>query len=136
MVIVVLILNVLIALLCFYVAGRVWQLRSALARAADALAIAERYTRRVLSGAPDAILCRQQGVDQLHQQYQRVVLQLQQVERILALLGLGQVVWRWYAQRRSLEQIHAAFTENERRYNSPSPPLKRARIKKPKATYT
>jgi len=96
MVIVVLILNGLIALLCLYAAWQICRWRSILARAADALTAAERSTHRVLHHAPQAIATGQIGTSQLRQQYRVLSLQLQQVQQILSLLGLGQLVWQQY----------------------------------------
>lgn len=93
---VVLILNLLIAGLCWYVVWRVWQLRCALSRVTNALVVAERSTHRVLYRAPEAILQGQSNTYQLRYQYQQVLLQIQQVRQILTLLGLGQVIWRQY----------------------------------------
>lgn len=93
---VVLILNLLIAGLCWYVVWRVCQLRRALARATAALAVAERNTYRVLHSAPDAILQGQSKTYQLRGQYQQVLVQLQSVKQILTLLGLVQFVWQQY----------------------------------------
>lgn len=93
---VVLILNLLIAGLCWYVVWRVWQLRHALSRVTNALIVAERSTHRVLYQAPEAILRGQSNTYQLRYQYQQVLLQIQKVRQILTLLGLGQMIWRQY----------------------------------------
>jgi hypothetical protein len=98
---IVLILNGLIALLCLYVAWQLCRLRSVLANAADALTIAERTTHRVLYNAPEAIGSGQLGSFQLRQRYRLLSLQLQQVQQVLSLLGLGQVVWRYYIGHQS-----------------------------------
>lgn len=94
MVTVVLVLNGLLALLCLSAAWQVWRWRSTLAHVADALTAAERTTHRVLQDAPQAIATGQLGSSQLRQQYRLLALQLRQVQQILALLGLGQWVWR------------------------------------------
>ncbi|WP_073074261.1 hypothetical protein [Phormidesmis priestleyi] len=91
-------INLLLALGCFYIAWKVWQFRRAIATAADALLIAEQHTHAVLHGAPDAILRGQIGTHQLRQSYQKLEPQYQQVRRALALLSLGQTVWRRRAQ--------------------------------------
>jgi hypothetical protein len=92
----VLILNLLLAGLCWYGVWRIWQLRQALVRATSALTLAERSTHHVLHHAPDAILQGQSKAYELRGQYQQVLLQLQTVKQILTLLGLGQFVWRQY----------------------------------------
>lgn len=102
---VVLVLNLLIAGLCWYVAWRVWQLRRALAKVTAALVVAERCTHQVLQGAPDFLMQGQTGAYQLRNQYQQVLLRLQQVKQILSLLGLGQFVWRQYFRRADFSQL-------------------------------
>lgn len=87
-------LNLLLALGCFYLAWKVWQFRRSIATAADALLIAEQNTHAVLHGAPDAILKGQIGTRQLRQSYEQLAPQYQQARRALALLSLGQTVWR------------------------------------------
>lgn len=99
MVTTVLILNGLIALLCLYAAWQVCRLRSTLSAIADSLTAAERATHRVLHGAPQAITTGQLGTAQLRQHYRLLTLQLQQVQQVLALLGMGQLVWRQYKRK-------------------------------------
>ncbi len=96
MVITVLVFNVLIASLGFYVAWRLWQLRRTLAKAADALIAAEHSTHKVLHGAPRNISKGQSGVAQARQQYRKAAIQLEKAQKLLALLGLGQIVWNQY----------------------------------------
>lgn len=91
---VVVVLNVLLSLLCLYVAWQVWNLRRTLATAADVLTNVERSTYVVLHGAPKAISQGQLGVQGLRERYQQLELQLQQVQQVLTVLGLIQSVWR------------------------------------------
>ena len=91
---VVLIVNVLIALLCLYVAWQVWNLRRVLANVADTLISVERNTYAVLHGAPKAIITGQRGTRQLRKQYRQLQTQLQRAEQVLGLLSLGQTAWR------------------------------------------
>lgn len=91
---VVLIANVLIALLCLYVAWQVWNLRRVLANVADTLISVERSTYAVLHGAPNAIIQGQRGTRQLRKQYRQLQVQLQRAEQVLGLLSLGQTAWR------------------------------------------
>ena len=86
-------INLLLALGCFYLAWKMRQFRRAIARAADALSIAEKNTHAALHGAPDAILKGQLGTRQLRSRYQQLEPQYQQARRALALLSLGQTVW-------------------------------------------
>jgi len=93
MLMMVVVINLLLALFCFYLAWKVWQFRRAIANAADALVIAEKNTHKVLHGAPSAILKGQIGTSQLRQRYQQLEPQYQKVRQALALLSIGQTVW-------------------------------------------
>jgi hypothetical protein len=94
MVTVVVVLNVLISLLCLYVAWQVWNLRRTLMVATAILTNVERSTYLVLHGAPNAISQGQLGVHGLRESYQQLDLQLQKVQQVLALIGLLQRAWR------------------------------------------
>ena len=87
---VVVILNVLISLLCIYVAWQVWNLRRTLAAAAVVLSDVERNTYAVLHGAPNAISQGQLGVHGLRERYQQLEVQLQKLQQVLILLSLIQ----------------------------------------------
>jgi len=102
MVTVVVVLNLLISLLCLYVAWRVWNLRRVLAATADALTLAERNTYNVLHGAPNAIYTGQLGVEGLRERYQQLNLQLQRLQQVLTLLGLVQSIWRTTSRRSTM----------------------------------
>ena len=90
----VVVINLLLALFCFYLAWKVWQFRRAIANAADALLVAERNTHKVLHGAPNAILKGQIGTSQFRQRYQQLEPHYQKARQALALLSVGQTVWR------------------------------------------
>ncbi|NJP09868.1 MAG: hypothetical protein HC866_10595 [Leptolyngbyaceae cyanobacterium RU_5_1] len=94
MVIFVVITNVLIGLVCLFIAWKVGQFRRTLARATDTLLSVEQAIHHVLYPAPDAIRKGQVGTNQLRQRYQQLGLQLERVQRILSLLSLGQILWR------------------------------------------
>jgi hypothetical protein len=75
---------------------RIWRWQRALARATWALTVAERHTYHVLHNAPAAIQQGQGNIQTLRIQYQQVVLRFQQMQQILALLGLGRFAWQFY----------------------------------------
>jgi hypothetical protein len=106
MLVTVVIMNVLLAIGCFYVAWRVWKLRLALSKAADALISAERSTHNVLSGAPQAILKGQMGSRQLRQSYQQLEPKFRQVEQALSLLSLGNTILRRRSRLLPLPQLN------------------------------
>lgn len=99
MVAIVLILNMLIAGLCWYGVWRIWQFRQALVRVTAALTLAEQDIKQVLHDASDTLYQGQIGTAQLRQHYQQVLLRLQQVQQVIALLGLGQLAWRQYRRQ-------------------------------------
>lgn len=94
MVTIVVVTNTLIALILFYVAWRVYQLRLRLARIADTLIAVERSSYAVLHKAPNAIYRGQQGIDKLRQGNEPLQLKIQRMRQVLSLLGLGQQLWR------------------------------------------
>lgn len=100
MVTVVVILNVLIALLCFYVAWWLTKLRKKLAKAANALISAEKSTNKVLTSSPKTIYKGQKGAKALGQRYQAFERQLEQLEKVLGLLNLAPKFWRQQASWR------------------------------------
>lgn len=89
MVAVVVVLNVLLALYGIQLARQMWGLRQALARAADALILAEQNTHSVLSGAPEAIRKQQLTAHQLREKYQQLEPKFRQARQALIVLGLG-----------------------------------------------
>jgi len=94
MVTVILILNVLTGLVCLFVAWKIWQLKTQLATIANTLLAVERSVYNVLHGAPGYIQKGQSGTHSLRIKYQGLGYKLQQLQKILALLSLGQALWR------------------------------------------
>jgi hypothetical protein len=87
MLIAILIFNGLLALMCFAIAGQMWQWRQALARAADALQEADRVSHEVLHNAPVDIGAGQSASHHLRQSYRQLAGQVQQIQRVLGLVG-------------------------------------------------
>lgn len=94
----ILIFNLLLAMLGFWLAWQIWQWRQALANAADVLLEAERITHEVLNEAPIAITAGQTETHQLRQSYRQLTTQYRQVQRVL-----GWVNWsrRWFGGQRN-----------------------------------
>jgi len=111
---VVVVLNVLISLVCLYVAWQVWNLRRVLGAAADAILLAERNTYNVLHGAPEAILQGQAGVGGARDSYQQLELQLRKVQQVLTLLSLVQRVWRSPITRSPLVRLKRSGRKRRR----------------------
>jgi len=97
---IVLVINALITLMCLYVAWKLWQIRRVLAQVSNTLNSAEQSTYNVLHFAPDAIIKGQGGTRSLRKQYRELETQLQKAQQLLALLSLGQKVWRSHSTRR------------------------------------
>ncbi|MEG4230592.1 hypothetical protein QUA40_00520 [Microcoleus sp. Pol11C3] len=89
----VVIINLLISVVCFYIAAKVWKIRRTIARLEIRIAGMERRSSNVLSMSPGFLAKRQQGTRQLRRRYQQLELQLQQVQQFLGLLGLGRMLW-------------------------------------------
>lgn len=89
----VVIVNLMISLVCFYIVARVWKIRRTIALFEVRIAAIQRCSSNVLSKSPDFLAKRQQGVHQLRRNYQQLELQLQQVQQLLGLLGLGRRLW-------------------------------------------
>ncbi|MBD2538581.1 hypothetical protein [Coleofasciculus sp. FACHB-SPT36] len=85
--------NVLLSLMLLYVAWKIRKLRSRLAKITKILLAAERNTYNVLRGAPKILSKGQLGANLLTERYQQLDPQLQRVQKILALFGLGQKLW-------------------------------------------
>lgn len=84
----ILVLNLLLAMLGFYLAWQIWQWRQVLENAADVLFEAERATHEMLHEAPDSILAGQIGARQLRQSHRQLESQLRKVQKVL-----GFVAW-------------------------------------------
>jgi hypothetical protein len=87
-------INLLISLVCFYIAAKVWKVRRRIERCETRIIAMNRCTSNVLIKSPDFIAKRQQAARQLRRNYLQLELQLQQVQQLLGLLGLGRMLWR------------------------------------------
>ncbi len=87
MLIAILIVNGLLALMCFAIAGQMWQWRNALARAADALQEADRVSYEVLHQSPADIGAGQVASHRLRQSYRQLASQVQPIQQVLGIVG-------------------------------------------------
>lgn len=119
MVVVVVVINVVISLLCLYVAWYVWNLRRALAIATAVVTRFERDTHNALQGAPHAISLGQLGVRGARGSYQNLESQLQRVQQVVAFLGLVQsllpIVTRSSARFRQRSRTDVLKSKSSRR---------------------
>lgn len=91
---IVLIGNGIIGLGCLFAAWQIWKLKRQLSHIADTLVSVERTVHHVLYPAPDFILKGQSGTHNLRQKLQQLEPQLQRVQQVIELLGVGQFLWR------------------------------------------
>jgi hypothetical protein len=90
----VVVINLLISFIGFYIAGKVRRMRRTIAVVESRISAIDRCSSNVLSKSPDFFAKRQQNTRQLRRNYQQLELQLQQVQQLLTLLSLGRRLWR------------------------------------------
>ncbi|NEN98059.1 MAG: hypothetical protein F6J94_09880 [Moorea sp. SIO1F2] len=95
--ILVIVINILLSLLCLYIACQVWRLGQWLSSIANRLERLERRIYNNLYSAPKAIVLGQVGIHGLREQYQKLQLQLHTLKQIFLLLGMLQKFggFRW-----------------------------------------
>lgn len=99
-------LNVVIALMGFYLAWRIWQVKQVLSVTVRNLTVWERSTHRVLNPevTPQNILMGRSGIAALRSHYAQLQQQIEQLQRILGvvLVGLRLLQPKRRRRRRSL----------------------------------
>lgn len=90
----VLVINLLISLLCFYIAWKAWQMKKVLDRVERTVTIMEKNTYNFLTRTPDFLAKGEKSSRQLRKQYRQLEAQIQQLQQILGLLTLGGRLWR------------------------------------------
>lgn len=93
----VIVINMVLSLLCLYIACQVWQLGQWLSSIANQLERVEGRIYKNLYSAPKAIVLGQVGIHGLREQYQKLQLQLHTLKQIFLLLGMLQKFggFRW-----------------------------------------
>ena len=94
MLIFVLIINLLITIFNLYITWKIWQLRQVLVVVTDYLHTLDKSVDSILAPAPQVIIQGKQGTGKLKISYQKLELQLQQINKIWQLLSLASLVWR------------------------------------------
>ncbi|MCU0543376.1 MAG: hypothetical protein MUE44_14580 [Oscillatoriaceae cyanobacterium Prado104] len=89
----VIIINLLISLVCFYIAVKMRQFRREIVLFEKRIAALDRCCSYVLSQSPAFFGQRQQGARQLRGKYRQLAQQLEQVQQLLGLLGWGRRLW-------------------------------------------
>ena len=82
----VIIINVLISVICLYLAAKLWKLGKEIDQAANAILQADRGTYNVLHNAPGAIVKGEKGTRNLRKQYQKLQGQVQTLRQAIAVL--------------------------------------------------
>lgn len=86
--------NLLITLLNTYIAIRIWQLRTIIARITTILLNYEGYFRLLLPILPPALYQGQDNLAQIRQQYQLLQLQTLNLRQLFWLLNQSYQIWR------------------------------------------
>jgi hypothetical protein len=86
-------INILISLLCLYLARKIWMLRLMINRVDKKLILIEQRTRFVLEKAPNFINSGQRGSSQLRQKYSQLQIKFQQLQQAMGLISLAVNFW-------------------------------------------
>ncbi len=89
MLIFVLIVNLFLSFLNFYIAFRLWKLRRRLERVTEAFSRLEGCIQQIFSPAPEIILQGQQNTHNLRESYRKLLLQLVPLEQMLLFISLA-----------------------------------------------
>jgi cell division protein FtsB len=100
----VLVVNILLSLLGFYLAWKIWQVSRTLSNVADSIARAEQSTNQGLRQSPTAIAVAEQGTGRLREKYRQLNLQIQQLQKILSVLKTIRGFWQRRSRSRRYSQ--------------------------------
>lgn len=96
MIAIVITLNLIIMLINFYLALKMWRLRILLALITSAILNCENYLHTVLSVTPQLLNQKKTNIYQFRHNYQLWLLQLQQIKQIIVLLNWIYRLWNRY----------------------------------------
>lgn len=86
-------LNIVISIFCFYLAWKIWRFRQILLQVEQTLSSIENYTNHFLKQGHNFFTLRQQRAHQLRQLYRQLELQVGQVQQVMAMFWLLRTVW-------------------------------------------
>lgn len=86
--------NLSITLLNIYIAMRIWQLRSLIARITAILINYDRYFNLLLQATPDVIEQGRDNIEQARQHYQLFCQQTARIKQLIWLFNQGYQIWR------------------------------------------
>ena len=98
----VVICNLLITLLNFFLAWQIWQWRQKLALVAQTLNRFERSTHRILSVTPEVLDTGEKATSNLRERYQRLELQLERLAQVIRLVVWAYRLW----QKQTISQVN------------------------------
>lgn len=88
--------NIIISILGFYLAWKIWRLRQILLKVERNLSLIDNHTNKILTKTPKFLQLRLQKVNRLRQLYQQLDGKVQQVQQIIAMFWLLRTLWhRW-----------------------------------------
>jgi len=92
MLIAVLIVNLLLAMLCWWAIWQIWRMRQTIADLREMLDWAESQTER-LPNLSATLMHQQQSLQVLRHHYQQMLLSFRQGQQILSLITVGRLLW-------------------------------------------
>ncbi len=96
---IVILLNVIVAIGCLWLARWFWKFRATLKRWTQALLLADRVVHDMLQEAPESILSQQMSLHQLNRLLTHLEHQIQQAKLILTLSSKFHWIWRRFKTR-------------------------------------
>jgi hypothetical protein len=87
-------MNFLLGLICLLVARRIWLLRRQLTQISGSILAVEQYMYGLLYGAPPKLQRSKLSINHARYRYQGLESKVQQIQKFLALVTLGQTLWK------------------------------------------
>lgn len=115
MVVFVVTVNVLIALINFYLAWRIWKLRLSIAAVADTLNQVERKIYNIFNPAPKKISIGRVGTSNIRKKYRQLETQLLRLQQVFTLLSLVPKLGRQGFRTKSKKQLRKQEQQRLRR---------------------